>query len=248
MLDALPEGVPPLAAALVIGASFFTSALTASFGLGGGLALLAAMSAAFPPAAVIPVHGVAQLGSNAGRFLLQRRYVAWSIVAPFVAGAAIGSAIGARIFVALPTALLQGAVGVFVLASVWGPKPRGFAPGPRAFFATGAISSVLSMFFGATGPIAAAMLSNTGLERMPTVATHAAVMVFQHALKTVAFGIVGFAFADWALLLLAIVAAGFAGTTLGVKALQKMPEAMFRRGFRYVLTFFGVYLVVTAAL
>ncbi|MEZ5980679.1 MAG: hypothetical protein R3C54_00005, partial [Parvularculaceae bacterium] len=55
-----PEGVSPIIAALVVFTSFFTSALTASFGLGGGLALLAVMSALLPPIAVIPVHGVAQ--------------------------------------------------------------------------------------------------------------------------------------------------------------------------------------------
>jgi uncharacterized membrane protein YfcA len=247
-MDLLPEGVSPLAAAFIVGASFFTSALTAGFGLGGGLALLAAMSMAFPAAAVIPAHGVAQLGSNAGRFLLQRRHVAWTIVAPFAAGAVIGSALGARIFVAMPVAVLQAGVGIFVLASVWGPKPRGFAPGARVFFATGAISSVLSMFFGATGPIAAAMLANARLERTPTVATHAAVMVFQHALKSIAFGFIGFSFADWAPLLAAIIAAGFAGTTLGVKALERMPEAAFQRGFRLVLTFLAAYLIVDALL
>ena len=243
-MEALPEGVSSVAAALIVGASFFTSALTASFGLGGGLALLAAMSVAFPAAAVIPAHGVAQLGSNAGRFVLQRRHVSWRIVAPFAAGAAIGSAVGAPLFLAVPAGLLQAGVGVFVLLSVWGPKPRGFAPGARTFFVTGAISSALSMFFGATGPIAAAMLANARLERKPTVATHAAVMVFQHALKSIAFGFIGFSFADWAPLLVAIIAAGFAGTTIGVKALDRMPEAAFQRGFRFLLTFLASYLIV----
>ena len=36
-----PEAAPVWAAALVVFASFFTGAITAAFGLGGGLALLA---------------------------------------------------------------------------------------------------------------------------------------------------------------------------------------------------------------
>ncbi|MEL7486060.1 MAG: hypothetical protein AAGJ87_02465 [Pseudomonadota bacterium] len=67
-----PEEISPIAAGVVIIISFFTAALTAAFGLGGGLALLGAMSALLPPAAVIPVHGVAQMGSNLSRFSLLR--------------------------------------------------------------------------------------------------------------------------------------------------------------------------------
>ena len=60
----LPDGVALWAAVFVVFASFFTGALTAAFGLGGGLALLAIMSAVFPAAAVVPVHGAAQAGAS----------------------------------------------------------------------------------------------------------------------------------------------------------------------------------------
>lgn len=239
----LPAAVPPLAAATVVAASFFTSALTGAFGLGGGLALLAVMSALFPPAAVVPVHGLSQLGSNASRLLLQRRDVVWSIVLWFAAGTALGSLAGGAIYVALPEGVLKCAVGVFVLYMVWGPKPKGFAPGPRTFLATGAVGGFLSMFFGATGPITASMMAQTKLGRLGVVATNAACMVAQHLLKSLAFGVLGFAFHDWAALIAAVVAAGFAGTWFGLRVLKRMPEENFRRGLRVVLTFFGVYLL-----
>lgn len=242
-----PEGVSPLVAALVVVASFFTAALTASFGLGGGLALLAVMSALFPPAAVIPVHGVAQLGSNLSRFTLQRRDIVWPIVLWFGLGGMLGTAAGGRLYVELPEELLRAGVGVFVLVTVWGPKPKAFQPGPKSFFLTGAVGAFLTMFFGATGPIAATMLSTTKLGRLPIVATHAGCMVVQHGLKTLAFGLIGFAFGKWALLMLAILAAGFLGSYAGVKILRKMPEDRFRKGFRAVLTFFGLYLIAAAS-
>ena len=93
----VPEGVAPVLAAAVIFASFFTSALTASFGLGGGLALLAVMSATLPAAAVIPVHGVAQLGANFSRFTLQQRHVLWPIILWFALGSALGAFVGGLI-------------------------------------------------------------------------------------------------------------------------------------------------------
>lgn len=238
-----PDGVSPLAASLVVFASFFTAALTAALGLGGGLALLAVMSILFPPAAVIPVHGAAQLGANFSRFTFQRRHVVWPIVGWFALGGIIGSAIGGRIFVSLPEAALRIAVGGFVLFTVWGPKPKAFAPGSKTFFLTGVVAAFLTMFFGATGPIVATMLSTAKLDRHKTVATHAGSMVVQHALKTITFGFLGFAFAQWTLLISAILAAGFFGSWFGTHLLRIMPEARFRTGFRAVLTFFGVYLV-----
>ena len=244
----LPEGVSVATAAIVIAASFFTSALTASFGLGGGLALLAIMSAVMPPVAVIPVHGVAQLGSNASRLLLQWRSVVWPIVFWFMAGSAVGAIVGAQLFVEVPEAVLQALIGAFVLISIHGPKPKGFAPGAKSFFATGAASAVLSMFVGATGPIAAAMVGVAGLDKLKTVATHAGAMTAQHALKSVAFGFVGFAYADWAAIIIAVIVMGFLGAAAGTHLLRNMPEDSFRKGFRLVLTFFGCYLIGSALL
>ncbi len=239
----LPDSVSAAAAAFVIAASFFTSALTASFGLGGGLALLAIMGALLPPAAVIPVHGVAQLGSNASRLALQWKSVVWPIVGWFAAGSLLGSSIGARLYVEVPEALLQGLIGAFVLAAVYGPKPGGFAPGKTTFFAVGAASSLLSMFVGATGPIAATMVGVAKLDKLKTVATHAGAMTAQHAVKSAAFGAIGFAYADWSFIMVGIIAAGFLGAAAGTRLLHGMAEQKFRRGFTLVLTFFGCYLI-----
>ncbi len=244
----LPDGVSAMAAAIVVLSSFFTSALTASFGLGGGLALLAIMGALFPPAAVIPVHGVAQLGANSSRLILQWKSVVWPIVLWFLAGSLLGSIAGARLYVEIPDALLKALIGAFVLITVYGPKPKGFAAGKKTFFLTGAASAVLSMFVGATGPIAAAMVGVARLDKLKTVATHAGAMAGQHLLKSVAFGFIGFAYADWAAVIIAVVIAGFLGAAAGTRLLRDMAEEKFRKGFTLVLTFFGCYLIGSALL
>lgn len=242
----LPEGVASWAAILVVAAAFFSAALTAAFGLGGGLALLAVMSAAFPAVAVVPIHGVAQLGSNAGRFYLQFREVDWRIALWFAAGGLFGALAGGRLALEMPVWALRAGVGIFILFTVWGPKPKGFAPGVKTFLATGAVGSFLTMFFGATGPIAATMLSATKLDRLGLVATHAACMVFQHGLKILVFGALGFAYGPWVWLILLIVGFGFAGTWLGTHYLRRMPERIFRRGLRFVLTTIAIYLLAAA--
>lgn len=244
----LPQSLPIWAAAVAIFAAFFTAALTAAFGLGGGLALLAVMSAVFPAPAVVPVHGVAQLGSNAGRFYLQRQDVIWKIVLWFSAGGLIGALLGGRLAVEMPVWLLRAGVAAFILYTVWGPRLPSMMPGIKTFFATGVIGSFLTMFFGATGPIAATMLSATKLGRLNITATHAACMVIQHGLKIIIFGFLGFAYAEWAIVTVAIVISGLAGTALGTHYLRKMPEQTFQNGFRFVLTAIAVYLLIAAAL
>ncbi|MBT8472748.1 MAG: sulfite exporter TauE/SafE family protein [Marinicaulis sp.] len=244
--DILPPDVPLWAAGLTIFAAFFTAMLTAAFSLGGGLALLAIMSAILPAPAVIPVHGVAQLGSNVSRFALQARDVVWSIILWFSAGALLGSAIGGAVAVNLPVWALRGGVGFFILYAVWGPRPGNFTPGRKTFFATGAIGSFLTMFFGATGPIAATMLSATKLDRLNRTATHAACMTMQHFLKILAFGFLGFAYVEWAGIIILIVLAGFAGSFVGTKFLRKMDEQTFGNGFKTILSAVALYLIAAA--
>lgn len=60
----LPQGVDGTTALLLVLASFFTSALTAAFGIGGGVAMLGLMASTLNPAVIIAVHGVVRLGSN----------------------------------------------------------------------------------------------------------------------------------------------------------------------------------------
>lgn len=48
--------------------SFLTSLISGALGIGGGALLLTVLATLLPPAALIPVHGVIQLGSNVGRF------------------------------------------------------------------------------------------------------------------------------------------------------------------------------------
>ncbi len=242
----LPDGLPGWAAALVIAVSFFSSALTAAFGLGGGLILLAVMSAALPAPAVIPIHGVAQLGSNAGRFYLQRQHIVWPIVLWFSLGGLVGAVFGGKLAVQMPLWVLRGGVAIFIIYTLWGPRPKGFEPGVKTFVGTGAVAAFLTMFFGATGPIAATMLSATRLDRLRMVATHAACMVGQHTMKIAVFGLLGFAYGEWALFIAAVLVVGFAGTWLGTHYLNRMPEAVFRRGFRLALTLVAIYLVIAA--
>ena len=93
----VPPGVAPSSAFALLCLSFFTSALTGALGLGGGVMMLAAMTQLLPPAVLLPVHGVVQIGSNLGRSVLMRRDIARALVLPFLLGSAAGVALGAQV-------------------------------------------------------------------------------------------------------------------------------------------------------
>lgn len=243
----LPSGLSPLVAFGLIGTSALTSALTAAFGIGGGLLLLAIMAPVLPPAALVPVHGLVQLGSNSGRALLLVRQVDLGKLAWFLPGASLGVALGGLVVVDLPPAALRATVGGFILWSVWGRvRLPGSAHG-GAVLAVGAISSLLTMFVGATGPFVVSGLRPTGLPKESLVATTAVAMVAQHGLKGVAFGFLGFAFAEWLPLVGAMVVSGFLGTVLGTHLLRRLREDVFESALRWILTLIALRLLFDAA-
>lgn len=243
----LPPDLSPLVAVLLIGLSFITSALTGALGLGGGVLMLAVLATVLPPATVIPVHGVVQIGSNAGRTLLLRASVAPDFVVPFALGSVIGAGLGGLVVMEMPRALLQGLLGLFILWSVWGAKPRP-KPLPRPALALiGTVTTFVTMFIGATGPFVASFLELGRLTRHQVVATHGACMCVQHSFKVAAFIILGFAFLPWLPMVALMIGLGFLGTMAGKRFLDRLPQESFARAFKTVLTLLALKLLWDAA-
>lgn len=228
-MSALDAGLGWGVAGALIAASLATSFITAAFGIGGGIVLLAVLASLIPPAALIPVHGLVQFGSNFGRAAIMLRHVEWGLFVPFTIGAVIGVALGGSVAITLPPDLLKVGLGLFILWSVLG-RPPAFMRGSAAV--AGAFSSFLTMFFGGTGSFVSAFVKSTGVDRFVQVATHSTLMTVQHLLKTIAFGFLGFAFGEWLPLIAAMIVAGFVGTLIGRQVLTRIDE----RRFRFVLS------------
>ena len=107
---------------ILCGVSFLGSLIAGALGLGGGVLVLATMANLLPPTALVPLHGVVQLGSNVSRAVLSWRQTVVAIVVPFLFGSVIGAALGAQFVVALPKYLLQVIIALFILFSTWAPQ------------------------------------------------------------------------------------------------------------------------------
>lgn len=241
MLAALaPAGLAWPVAAGLLALSFATSFVTAAFGIGGGAILLAVLAVILPPAVLIPVHGAIQIGSNAGRAAILIRHAYRPALPSFVGGSLLGVMLGGLFAVNLPPWAVQIGVGCFILWSVFGAKPR-FRRGSAAV--TGAFSSFLTMFFGATGSFVAAYVKTLDLDRVSHVATHATFMTIQHVLKVIVFGILGFAFGSYLPLVAGMIATGFLGTVAGKAVLLRIDDGRFRLALSSILVVLALRLI-----
>ncbi|WP_185266626.1 sulfite exporter TauE/SafE family protein [Halopseudomonas xiamenensis] len=240
----LPAALPPLTAAALVAASALTSAVTASLGIGGGVLLLAIMAIVMPPAAIIPVHGMVQLGSNAGRAAMTLRHINLRLIAWFAPGALLGAWLGSLFLVDLPLSLVQLSIAAFILLLCWGPPIPRLATGPTGTLLAATATTFVSLFVGATGPLVAAFVKQQQRgERFSTVATFASAMCLQHAPKAIVYGAAGFVFADWLGLMLLMIAAGAVGTWLGLRLLRRMSDSRFTLIFNALLTVLALRLI-----
>lgn len=222
--------------------STITSLLTSVAGLGGGMLLLALMAQLFAPTVLIPLHGVAQLFSNANRGVIHRKKLQWSYLTPFV----IGSVIGAFLFVPLVIYVnpVIGAilVGLFIIMITWFPKwisLSGLNP-----VLSGGLTSGLGVLFGATGPLTMSALPKTNWSKEQIVGNHGVAMAFQHGVKVVAFLVAGVQLQEYLLHIGVLFFGAWAGTYIGTRLLNKISDDRFKTILKWVLTLLGLRLIL----
>jgi uncharacterized protein len=241
-MHVLPPDVDPLTATGLMALSFVTSLITATFSLGGGSLMIAAMALVLPPAVVVPVHGCVQLGSNIGRAWVQRAHIQWRYLLWISLGALVGSVVGGRLAFSLPAQWFTLAIGAFVLVTTWLPTPRVLTQSRAVQFVGGSVVSAVGMVVGAAGPLLAAFVRGIA-DRRELVATHAMLNSLQHAIKIVVFAALGFAFRDYIAMVLLMVGTGFVGTSVGSRLLTRVPERVFRLTFRLLLSAIALGLI-----
>lgn len=224
-----------------------TSFITAAMGIGGGVLLLAILASVLPPAALIPVHGLVQLGSNGNRAWMTRHHIDWCMVKSFTAGACTGAFLASFVVIQLPLELIQLSVALFILYLVWGPKPQKHQTSEQGHLIAGAGTTFISMFVGATGPLVAGFVHRKNYDKHETTATFATCMSFQHLLKMLVFSLIGFAFWAWLPLIILMILGGVLGTWLGLKMLNRIPPKRFKLVFKTVITLMAFRLLWQAS-
>lgn len=230
--------------AILLLTSFCGSLLTAAVGVGGGTLVIMVMASIVPPLALIPVHGLVQLGSNATRAWLTRQHTDWSVIKYFACGAALSAVPSTALINILDTTLIPVLVAVFALWLLWAPLPKRITQPSNIGVGVGGFStSLVSMLVGASGPLVAAWYGRSSADRWVYTANFSTSMSIQHSLKIAVFGYTGFIFQDWAILIVLMIAAGIIGTRVGLVLLGRLPEKLTKTLFKWLLTGLATQLI-----
>ncbi|MCL5426606.1 MAG: sulfite exporter TauE/SafE family protein [Gammaproteobacteria bacterium] len=239
----------PLSGAANVGLillSLVTAWINSAMGIGGSALLIMSMAQIMPPAAVIPVHGMVQLGANSSRFMFIWRDVDYKRLLAVIPGILLGAFMAGWLLVQLPSGMLELLIASFMIYMCWGPSLPARSVGYLGSMVMGAFTTFLSSFVGAAGSIVAAYLKHISPERMVRVATHSAIMSLQHLTKAFIFGFAGFVFIDWLALMFAMIAVGFVGTWAGLKVLKKLTNTKFDFIMKLLLTLLSIRLLWVA--
>jgi uncharacterized membrane protein YfcA len=209
--------------------AFALAWLSSVGGMGGGVLMMAVLTALFGLQVAVPVLTLTQLASNGGRVWFNRADVQWRLVGWHALGAVPFALGGGLVFAHVPVEPLKRLLGVLLIATiVWRRlRPHLARPGERAFIAIGGATGLGSSLLGAAGPVAAPFFLAYGLVGGPYIATEAAASLVIHVTKAAAYGAGSLVSLKVFLLGAALTPAVTAGTWAGTKMLPHMSNRLF---------------------
>lgn len=205
--------------------------------------LLLVMPGLMPLSAILPVHAVVQTASNTARATFFWHEIAWHIVPPLLLGSVIGAAVGGRVVGLINLSLLPAVSGLLILLVTWLPGLVPARGGRFALIALGFYQTALGMLAGATGPLGAAVLARLGRGKDWVVVNTGVYMALNHLVRSVAYALLGFAFAPWWPVILVMALATIVGAWLGGRIRQFVPDRNFQRIFRWLITVLALRMI-----
>jgi len=235
--------------AILIIAALATSALSAVIGMGGGILMLAVLFSFLEHGEAIPAHAAIQICSNGSRVLVYLRNVHWGTIRRFAFGALPGSAAGCLFLWKLgelgaeKDPYLKMAVGIYVLAATFLPKPKKQVTSFKwwDFPLLGFVAGTASLTVGAIGPLIAPLFARRDYVKEKLIATKAVCQLSLHVLKIPAFLLLGtFEWKELSLLTLCLMVVVVPGTFLGKRVQRHVSAGLFVTLYRIALTVAGV--------
>ena len=227
--------------------ALLASTLAAVTGFGGAAVLLPVLVAIFGVREAVPILTVAQLIGNGSRVWFNRREVNWRVVTWFAIGGVPMALLGGYLFAKAPLSPLTRLLGVFLLfIVVWRHlRPRTPASFPVVAFAgIGAGASFLSALLGSVGPVMAPFFLAYGLVRGAYIGTEALSTVVMHLTKLVAYRQTDVLTWTAIVIGLALGPIMVAGSWLGKRVVDRLPERVFIAVIEGVLVVAGMLFLV----
>lgn len=220
---------------------FGVSLWNTSVGPTGGITF-ATMASILPPTAVIPIQATVEAASGIFRVILLRHLVDLRFLFLFMIGGSAGFIIGlgARTYIPPSDALLQIIMGFFILLTTWVPLSKFLVRSDGVPWIVGLATSFASLFIGGVAALIAAALDQKRADHGAVIATMTASLIYQHSIKVLIFGMLGFSFAAYADLMIAMFIAAVIGTWAGKRMLVNVPQHVIKIVFKVLVTGLGI--------
>lgn len=240
---------PLLTSLILVFFSFFTSALSAATGMGGGVLLFTVMTLYFPINVVIPIHGVIQFFNNFITLSFLRPHLKKSLMLPFILGSIPGIILAAFLVnQIIKTDAPQMIILALIIYSLFRPKRLpDLELQHKNFFWVGLITGFLGIIAGAIDPVLAPFFVRKDLSKEEVIANKAAMQAIVHFAKIPVFLSLGFDYLPFLGFCLLTNVASFFGTRFGILMLQKMSETVFLRVFKVALALTGLRMLYKLA-
>lgn len=218
--------------------------MTAAIGVGGGIGLLAVMPQFLPISAVVPVHGLIQMVSNGSRFAFDYKSAKVDILPKYIIGCLVGAVIGYFFIGKFPEKYLSLILGFFILTITWTKIVSYLGFVFKNFAIVGFFQTFLSLFVAVTGLISQPILMKMKMNKNEVIVTHAMQMSVLHGLKVAAFVMAGFAFMDYASLIIIMITASTTGSYLGGFLRDRISQRVGAVLLKAGVTFFGLKMIL----
>lgn len=225
-------------------ANFLTSALTAITGVGGGMILIGVMPFFIPAIAIIPVHAVTQLASNATRAWFGREHLDFKYFWQFLVGSLLGMLICGMLVQWISLELIPLFIGIYILLLQWSATFNRIIRRFEHFAIVGFLQTGIGVFVGTPGPLNIAVLNKHYDDNHVIVSTGALMMTVVHTAKLIVYLVLGFTFFDYWQLMLMMVIMATLGSWIGTKLRHKIKLSWLKKILPYLLTLLALKLIL----
>lgn len=230
---------------ILIGINLITSLITGIIGLGGGIILLALLPFFLPASAIIPIHGMTQLASNASRAWFGRHYLEWQYIPSFLIGSVVGIICFGLLVQRLNLSLIPLFIGIYILLIQWSKQFNRLLQKINNFYLIGFLQTGIGLFVGAPGPLAITLLAKKYDNNHTVITVGAFMMSIVHLAKLPVYLSLGFSFQDYSWLLISMIIVSVIGSWLGVKLRHIFPIHWLKHVLPWLLTILAIKLIMT---
>ncbi len=232
--------------AFVLVVGLMAGALSGVVGFGSSIMLMPVLVYQFGPLAAVPIMAISALMANLARIILWWREIDWRACAAYTITGAPAAALGARTLLALPTRLVDIALGLFFVLMVparhWLAR-RGFKLSLWQLALVGAGIGYLTGIVVSTGPISVPVFLSLGLVKGAFLATEAAGSLGIYLAKAAVFQQFGALPGEILLQGLIAGSAVMAGSFLGKRFVLQLDPAWFSRLMDGVMLGAGLFML-----